>query len=522
MSASKEKKTRQEQTASGWTDPKTAREAKQRQEERKSSILYATIAVVFVVVAIVSLTWKSGVLQRQANAATIHGESYTASEVQYYYQTAYQGFVNSYYSYLSYFGLDTSKSLKDQTCNMTADGGSWYDYFLDQALTQMANIQALCDAAATDGVQWDDEMQAEYDAAMESLSASVASYNQSQGTNLNTKAYLNLIFGSLMTQKVYEEQLKQTILAQTYSNRYVESLEYSTSDLSAAYEADTKSFDRVDYESVRISGAAAPTTDAEGNSVEATDDEKAAALKDAKALAERIYASYKDGEKLEALAEDEDSATYTDGVEGSYSDSKLMNWLFDSARKAGDSAVVSDEDNSAYYVVVFGERYRYEYNTVNVRHILVSAAEGDIAEGEDGYEEQQKQLAADAKAKADELLAQWKAGDATEDSFAQLAQENSEDTSAADGGLISQISKNVNIAEEFKDWCFDASRKTGDTGVVESDYGYHVMFFVGEDLPYWQVQATSALQSEDYSAWYEAKTEGYTAEQNSSGMKHVG
>ena len=52
MSASREKKSRQEQTGSGWNDPKTAREAKERKEERRTNILYGTIGVVFLLVAI--------------------------------------------------------------------------------------------------------------------------------------------------------------------------------------------------------------------------------------------------------------------------------------------------------------------------------------------------------------------------------------------------------------------------------------------------------------------------------------
>ena len=34
----------------------------------------------------------------------------------------------------------------------------------------------------------------------------------------------------------------------------------------------------------------------------------------------------------------------------------------------------------------------------------------------------------------------------------------------------------------FNDWCFDESRQEGDTGIVKTDYGYHVMYFVGSKL----------------------------------------
>ena len=38
------------------------------------------------------------------------------------------------------------------------------------------------------------------------------------------------------------------------------------------------------------------------------------------------------------------------------------------------------------------------------------------------------------------------------------------------------------MVTEFNDWCFDESRQYGDTGLVRTTYGYHVMFFVaGEE-----------------------------------------
>ena len=114
MSASREKKVRQEQESTGYTDPKTAKEAKERKEEKRSSTIYLLVAIAFVVVGIISLVWKSGITERNVTAVTIDGENYTAAETQYYYINNYQSFVSNYYYYLSYFGLDTSKSLKEQ------------------------------------------------------------------------------------------------------------------------------------------------------------------------------------------------------------------------------------------------------------------------------------------------------------------------------------------------------------------------------------------------------------------------
>ena len=47
------------------------------------------------------------------------------------------------------------------------------------------------------------------------------------------------------------------------------------------------------------------------------------------------------------------------------------------------------------------------------------------------------------------------------------------------------------------------------------------MYFVGYDIPYWQVQVRDDLKEEAVNEWYAEKTEGYTAEQG-SGIQYVG
>ena len=42
------------------------------------------------------------------------------------------------------------------------------------------------------------------------------------------------------------------------------------------------------------------------------------------------------------------------------------------------------------------------------------------------------------------------------------------------------------MVETFNDWCFADGRQPGDYGIVKTDYGYHIMFFVGAgDEIYW-------------------------------------
>lgn len=521
MSASREKQNRQEQASSGWVDPKTAREAQERKKEKRSNRLYAAIAVVFVLVAAAAIVYRTNIIPKMVTAATIGGENYTAAEVSFYYQNAYQNIQG--YSY--YLGLDTSASLKSQTITEDAagmvsalglgeaeEGQTWYDFILNTALTQMAQVQAGLAAAQAEGFTYPEGVQLQYDDSMSSLKAAA------QASGISVNQYLANAFGtSLITESLYGEQLMRMLQFEAYTENYFNSLSYDEATLQETYDADPNSYDKVAYESVSISGAAASTTDEEGNTVEPTEEESAAALAAAEDTANSILSSYRAGGDLETLAEDNDGS-YTNEESGSYSGNVLTEWLFDDARRAGDAAVL--ESGTTYYVVVFHDRFREEYNSIDVRHILVQPAAGTIASGEEGYEEEQEQLNADAKAIAEDLLAEWQNGEATEESFAALAMRESTDGSKYDGGLYTRVLQGQ-MVEAFNDWCFDPARQTGDTGIVETEYGYHVMYFVGEDLPAWQVEVTTALANEDYSAWEDDLTADITSSTSDFGMTFV-
>ena len=80
--------------------------------------------------------------------------------------------------------------------------------------------------------------------------------------------------------------------------------------------------------------------------------------------------------------------------------------------------------------------------------------------------------------------------DPTEDRFAELAGANTEDTGSKDNGGLYEDVYPGQMVQTFNDWCFDAARKTGDTGLVETEYGFHVMYFVKHtDTYYWKTLA---------------------------------
>ena len=174
-------------------------------------------------------------------------------------------------------------------------------------------------------------------------------------------------------------------------------------------------------------------------------------------------------------------------------------------KKAGDITAEVNSGETGYNVVVFLSRDDNHYNTVSVRHILIKAEAS-----EDGtYTDEAK---AAAKARAEEILAEFNSGDKTEDSFAALANEYSEDDgSNTNGGLYENIAKGQ-MVQEFNDFCF-AGHKAGDTGIVYGDNGsyagYHVMYFVGEGEQYSDYLAEQNLRSADMNAWIEELTSAY-------------
>ena len=129
--------------------------------------------------------------------------------------------------------------------------------------------------------------------------------------------------------------------------------------------------------------------------------------------------------------------------------------------------------------------------TVDVRHVLIMP-EGATSENirTDTFEDAAWES---SRVKAEELLKQFEQGDKSEESFAELAMEHSQDGSASDGGLYTGVQEGQ-MVEAFNDWCFDDIRQPGDYGLVKTEFGYHLMFFV-DSQPVWKESAKSDLIS---------------------------
>ncbi len=504
MSASTEKKNRQAAREAG-TDKKllAAQEEAKKQAKSKRRWTIGTILVVLLIAAIIFL--DSGFLYKNTTAVSVGGESYSPAEMNYQYASQYYNWVNQYGSYASMFGLDTSTGLSGLGSQDSAmsDGGTWKDFFLDRAVETLVQNKALLDYAAENGITLTDEEKETIDSDVDS----VASYAKLQGYS-SADNFLAANYGTGVNTKIAKQIGYESSLASKAAQEYSDSLEYTDAQLEeqyASYNGERDYFDIVYYYS------AAETVAAEDGTEAATEETIAAA----KATADDVLAAYDaaEGDDVEArlnaaLAEAgvDAECTHSSAVSGS-SLGAYKDWVMDGSRKAGDATVTPNANEDGYYVVAFISRSDNHYKLAQVRHILIKAEADENGE----YTDEAK---AAAKARAEELYAEWKAGPATEESFAEMANEYSEDTgSNTNGGLYDSVRKGQ-MVEEFDEFCF-AGHKSGDTAIVYGESGsyagYHIIYYVGEGELCSNEIARTDLQSADLESWLTGLTENYEA-----------
>jgi parvulin-like peptidyl-prolyl isomerase len=309
------------------------------------------------------------------------------------------------------------------------------------------------------------------------------------------------------------------VLASKAATALSESFTYTPEQIEEKYQSYEGSEDYFDYAYAYVSAERTESTNADGETVSnVTEEALAAAETKANAIADTYREAKGDSPAVRlvnAAAAEEETGSQQTRIQGSSLPAAVSAWLTDAARASGDVSVQPDDNGC--YVVVFLNRDDNHYNTVNVRHILVKA----VADEEGNYSDEAK---AAAKARAEEILAEYEGGDKTEERFAQLAEQYSEDTgSNTNGGLYENVAKGQ-MVQEFNDFCF-AEHKAGDTGIVYGESGsyagYHVMYYVGEGELNSNVIAETALRNDDANAWMEEQ-EKANPSKDGFGMKFVG
>lgn len=504
MSASSKKKLRAEQNTAKLTE-RQLQEQKEAKKTRLYTIAFVVVMIVLVAVAAVSTIQKkiatSGSRELNTVALTVGDHAVSNAELNYYFVDSVNNFFSQNSAYISFLGLDTTKPLNEQYLDEES-GTTWADNFLDGAKGSVRSVYAMVDAANAEGFPLPEDAQKQVDSLPDLMKTYAAAY----GYN-SADAYLKAYYGNGANTKGFQQYMTNNLLASAYQSNYTDNLTYTDADLRAHEAGREIEYNAYSYNLYYLLASRFEPADA-------TDAQKAEAVKAAEEAAKSLTEVKSVAELDQAIAaldiNKDSSAKSSEFKNAQYSsmNSFVRDWLSSSARKAGDityipSTTTDDagkETTTGYYVVYFNGTSDNKTDLVNVRHILVSFEGGTTENGSTTYSAEEK---AAAKTKAEDLLAQWKSGAATEDSFAELAKQNSSDTgSVADGGLYEDIFPGQMVAN-FNDWCFNSARKTGDTGVVETEYGYHVIYFVGNgNGTYRDMLITNEMKQDDYNNWY--------------------
>ena len=528
MSASRERRQRQADPQRAMTQKERA-ELKEQKAAKQKTVLYAAIGVIVAILVVILLVWDSGIFQRAQTAMSIAGRDYKVTDVEYYYRSALnQEYTLSMYGMSSFDNsVDPAEQYRDEAQTQT-----YRDYFLEQATTALKAAAALENSAAEEGFTLSDEGKASVDEQIENTAATATQY----GYN-NLEGYLRAYYGKYMTKSAYRICVERTVLLQEYQQHYKDNLSITDEDLNTYYTENKDSLDTYEYYYALIDGTAQSTTDADGNTMEPTEEEKEAAMAEAKEKADTFADALNEADDKGAaflaqvtqyVGTDAQSDYSTLNVtKGSNLSSTYSSWLQDSARQSGDVTVI--EDTSGYYVLVFQNCYLDETPSVDIRHILIQAEldqQDDPATTDVDESTVPSQASLDAaKAEAESLLAQWESGDKTAESFGELANANSDDPgSNTNGGLYEQVVPGE-MFDAFNDWIFDASRQSGDTGLVENtqsgQQGWHVIYFQGQDQLAWKVNVTSTLKDDRTNEWIDGMVTDLEVTQG-DGLSYVG
>lgn len=551
MSASREKKERLGISTQGLTQ-KELKEAKEAQAAKRKTVIYWIIGIVTVVLVAALLIWSSGFFQKRAVGATIGSESLTVGDMQYYYGLVRTNELNQQQMYSQYgisvlsdpyVSYDFDSADGDAQIYNTETNQTYAEHFRESALNAAKEIVSLVAAAKADGYTLSAAGKTKAEADLKTLKESV-----SENGWPSLGAYVTAAYGSFVDEGLFKNHQLDAALASEYQTSKQDSLTYTTSQLNAYQQENPAKLNSYDFRYAYIDGNPPAKTDEEGKTVEATEEEKAAAAAAAKAKADALVKGVQDaeGDKSDAfntLVKDAVDATssYADPENNLQSEalgndlasSVYFEWLSDTTRKEGDISAIAS--GSSYYVVLFLKSELSDTPTVDVRHILTMAeapvddeATADVDESK-GMPSQEALDAAKAKAQA--LLDEFNAlpdDKRTAATFGEMANKNSEDGGSNTTGGLYRYVEQGDMVPEFDAWIFDAARKSGDTDLVanvaegSSYFGYHVMYYVGQDGPKWHELAENALKTDDMTKWLETVQEPYTAAWTDTGIANIG
>ena len=523
-----ERKNRMEKAAK-----KNAKKSPQAAKAKKiiGKVVAIVLAVAVCLAALYGIFNFFGLPQKVLTAAKIGDQRVTLAKYNYYYMELYMRTYNQSKSYDSqygagygamYTGYDSSKSPMEQEYPGTLEGfdgetPTWADAFRIQALTHMQTYMAYSKLATEAGVTLDEDELAEIDEYIESARSSATSNDYS------LDRFLTKNYGKGVNEKLVREVLEEQQLAYKYAQQKQEDVQNGITDaqIDEEYAANT-----ADYAILTVHGFVV-TADTSAIADDATEDEKTAAteaaMAEAKTKAEGYMANVNSAETLLAQAKAynstaTESSVTLENVTGATLTSSFSqtasDWAFAAERAVGDVTVV---ETSRGYAVLYMAQLPHKDMTkaVDVRHILVQFKTSTDDSGNTVALTDSEKAVYYQQAQA--IYKQY-LENPTEDNFATLANNNSDDSgSNTNGGLYEEVHVG-DMVTEFNDWCFAPERKPGDTDIVETSIGYHIMYYVGNNHEEtWKSTVRSTLANNEVTAFDDDIVNGdtYKIDENS-------
>ena len=438
---------------------------------------------------------------------------------QYFYNYNYVSFTSTYGTSM----LDPNKDLNEQYYS-EEEKITWKDYFISSTKEYFSQIMLFAEAAQAAGLKLTDE----------DIKTLDDSYNQmvevAKENNKTIDEYFKELYGDGITKEDIRNMQEMSTLGLKYRNQLNDGYKITDQEYEAEYNKNKTQYQVADYYTYTFN--VSTSSDEESQNSASSDNAKKAIKEYADALANSTNAKefndyltkylkanpglvHVETSGEESLTEEKFNSSVNDAVESCarlkapYDDTTdTAKWIFDSSRKAGDTNIL--EIDTGYQVVLVEKPlYRDESSTRSVRHILIDASSvvsaGIAADAESVTDEQ-------IKAQAVKIYNEWTSKDTTEDKFAELANKYSTDPgSNTNGGLYTNVTEGQ-MVPTFNDWLFDKGRKQGDSGIVKSDYGYHIMYYVGTGLKSWQISMDATLRQQKLNEDYESFKTKYNIE----------
>ena len=455
-------------------------------------------------------------------AVAVGDHELTAVDLNYFYIDAINNYINQNYYYinLGLIKLDMTTPLNQQIMDAQTEE-TWADYFLNEAITNIKSSFGLYDLA----IKANHKL-----TTAEELDLANLNYNLQQKAKKNQYAsieeMLKAFYGNGANIDSYLRYYRISTYAKSYYNAYYDALTYTSAQLREFEGNNAYKYNSYSYATYLIQvDTFLPNGDIH------TDEQKQAAQEAAKELAEALAMGYYTGSdefdiaidtaikeaKGESIIRDEDeklkytSTKANDVLYGSLN-TLFKDWLIGKVsddmpvfetRKQGDLTVVEKTTDSGesktvtgYYVVRFESVNDNIYALANVRHILVKFTNNPT---------NNPTLVEinNAKVKAEQILAEYESGPKTEDRFSSLASQYTDDSNKDVGGLYENVYPGQMVTN-FNDWCFADGRKAGDYGLIDTKYGYHLMYYVGNSETTFRDYMVSAdMREADITSWYE-------------------